>query len=150
MCTCLYRLGTLTPPSPMPPGAARGAGPADQDLVARWMTAFFTDIGEGHPAAPALPDDVTLWATEGVPVALATRSRPAHGMVRIQHVYTPPEHRRRGFAGAVTAAAARAALDAGATEVVLNADLANPTSNALYRRLGFQPVEDRTVVEFRS
>ena len=147
MRTRLYRLGTLTPPSPMPPGAARRAGPGDRDLVARWMSAFFADIGEGHSAPAALPDDVMLWEIGGVPVAIATRSRPAHGMVRIQHVYTPPERRGHGFAGAVTAAAARTA---DAAEIVLYTDLANPTSNGLYRRLGFQPVEDRTVVEFGS
>jgi MOSC domain-containing protein YiiM len=30
--------------------------------------------------------------------------------------------------------------------VVLFTDLANPTSNALYQRLGYRPIEDRTVV----
>ena len=42
----------------------------------------------------------------------------------------------------------QAALDAGATQVVLYTDLANPTSNALYERLGYRPVEDRTVLTF--
>jgi hypothetical protein len=41
------------------------------------------------------------------------------------------------------------ALDTGAVDVVLFTDLANPTSNALYQRLGYRPVEDRAVVEFR-
>jgi predicted GNAT family acetyltransferase len=146
----LYRLGTLTPPTPTPPGAARSAGPGDRELVVHWMSAFFDDIGEPHRGSVTVPDDVTLWETDGVPVALVTRSRPANGMVRIQHVYTPPERRGRGFAGAATAAATRAALAAGATEVVLFTDLTNPTSNGLYQRLGYRPVENRTVVEFRS
>jgi predicted GNAT family acetyltransferase len=29
-------------------------------------------------------------------------------------------------------------------------DLANPASNALYQRLGYQPLEDRVVLEFDS
>ena len=33
-------------------------------------------------------------------------------------------------------------------EVVLYTDLANPTSNALYERLGYRPVEDRTELSF--
>jgi predicted GNAT family acetyltransferase len=33
---------------------------------------------------------------------------------------------------------------------VLFTDLANPTSNALYQRLGYRPVEDRSLVEFAS
>jgi hypothetical protein len=32
--------------------------------------------------------------------------------------------------------------------VVLYTDLANPTSNALYERLGYVPVEDRVVLSF--
>jgi predicted GNAT family acetyltransferase len=69
-------------------------------------------------------------------------------VVRLGPVYTPPEHRGRGYGAAVTAAVSHAALDAGASYVVLFTDLANPTSNALYRRLGYQPVEDRVVLEF--
>jgi predicted GNAT family acetyltransferase len=42
----------------------------------------------------------------------------------------------------------QAALDAGAKHVVLFTDLANPTSNALYPRLGYRPVEDRIVLSF--
>ena len=71
-------------------------------------------------------------------------------MVRVLAVYTPPEHRGRGYGGAVTAAVTQAALDAGADDVVLFTDLANPTSNALYQRLGYRPIEDRAVVEFTS
>ena len=51
--------------------------------------------------------------------------------------------------GAVTTVVSRAALDAGAVDVVLFTDLANATSNALYQRLGYRPVEDRAIVEFR-
>jgi predicted GNAT family acetyltransferase len=65
-------------------------------------------------------------------------------------VYTPRELRGRGYAGAVTTVVSRAALDAGAVDVVLFTDLANATSNALYQRLGYRPVEDRAVVEFHS
>lgn len=43
-----------------------------------------------------------------------------------------------------------AALDAGATDVVLFTDLANPSSNALYQRLGYRPVQDRIVLSFAS
>jgi predicted GNAT family acetyltransferase len=81
---------------------------------------------------------------------MAGVSRPAAGMVRVAAVYTPPDRRGRGYGGAVTAAVSRAALDGGATDVVLFTDLANPTSNALYQRLGYRPVEDRTVMEFTA
>ncbi|NEA23957.1 GNAT family N-acetyltransferase, partial [Actinomadura bangladeshensis] len=62
--------------------------------------------------------------------------------------YTPAEHRRRGYGAAVTAAATTGALDAGADDVVLFTDLANPTSNGVYRRIGYRPVQDRVILVF--
>jgi predicted GNAT family acetyltransferase len=81
---------------------------------------------------------------------MAGATRLEAGMVRIMAVYTPPETRGRGYAGAVTTEVSQAALDAGAVNVVLFTDVANPTSNALYQRLGYRPVEDLAIVEFRS
>jgi predicted GNAT family acetyltransferase len=91
-----------------------------------------------------------LWEVDGVPVSMAGGSRAVAGVVRIVGVYTPAGWRRRGYAGAVTVAVSRAALAAGATGVVLFTDLTNPTSNALYQRLGYRPVQDRTVLLFRD
>ncbi|HEY7272216.1 MAG TPA: GNAT family N-acetyltransferase [Actinoplanes sp.] len=151
----LFRLDALTPPSPPAPGAPRVAGPADHELLIMWMNGFYRDVGEGVRDVAGFVDEklryggLTLWEVDGVPVSMAGASRPQSGMVRVQAVYTPPEHRRRGYAGAVTTVVSQAALDAGAVDVVLFTDLANPTSNALYQRLGYRPVEDRTVVEFR-
>lgn len=42
----------------------------------------------------------------------------------------------------MTVEVSRAALTAGATDVVLFADPANPTSNALYQRIGYVHVAD--------
>jgi predicted GNAT family acetyltransferase len=67
---------------------------------------------------------------------------------RVGPVYTPPESRRRGYAGAITAAISRRALDDGAPQVSLFTDLANPISNGVYQRLGYVPVEDRQILEF--
>jgi predicted GNAT family acetyltransferase len=69
-------------------------------------------------------------------------------MARIGPVYTPPEHRRRGFGAMATAAVTEAALEAGARDVVLFTDLANPTSNGIYQELGYRPVTDRLVLAF--
>jgi RimJ/RimL family protein N-acetyltransferase len=154
----LFRLDRLTPPTPMPPGAPRVAGAGDRDLLVSWMEAFHGDIGEkaAHRDLAELIDDklsydgMTLWEVDGVPVSMAGATRLEAGMVRVMAVYTPKPLRGRGYAGAVTSVVSQAALDAGADKVVLYTDLANPTSNALYQRLGYRPVEDRTVVEFSA
>ena len=63
-------------------------------------------------------------------------------------VYTPPEHRGTGYGSAVTAAVSQHALDAGARDVILFTDLANPTSNSIYQKIGYRPVYDSTELEF--
>jgi GNAT superfamily N-acetyltransferase len=150
----LHRLETLIPPAEPPPGTARTADGADRDLLLRWVRAFHGAIGEEEGDLGANVDDrisygaATLWEVDGEPVSMAMRSRPAAGMIRVQLVYTPAELRGHGYAGAATSAATEAALAAGARDVVLFTDLANPISNWIYRKLGYRPVEDRTVVQF--
>jgi len=153
----LFRLGRLRPPSPPPDGAARLATDADRDLLASWFAAFSEEVGEvAHRDEREAVDDrlshhgLTVWEAGGAAVAMAGVNRRVAGTVRVAPVYTPPEHRRRGYAGGATAAVARAALGSGAQNVVLFTDLANPTSNSVYQRLGFLPVEERVVLVFRS
>jgi predicted GNAT family acetyltransferase len=149
----LYRLAALVEP-PAVPGAARLAGPGDRALVAAWIGAFQDEVGEGH-APPGTHDDTAarlvdggrlwLWDADGTVQALANTSPPEAGVGRIGPVYTPPDQRGRGLGAAVTAAAVRSLGDAGA---VLFTQLHNPTSNALYRRLGFEPVMEVTRYRF--
>lgn len=72
------------------------------------------------------------------------------GQVRIAPVYTPAHLRGRGYAGAATAAVTRAVLASGIREVLLFTDLANPTSNSLYQRIGYRPVAEFTAYDFRG
>jgi predicted GNAT family acetyltransferase len=69
-------------------------------------------------------------------------SPPVAGVVRIGPVYTPMEHRRRGYAGSAVAAASRRALARGAERCMLFTDLANPTSNKIYAEVGYRRVGD--------
>jgi predicted GNAT family acetyltransferase len=68
--------------------------------------------------------------------------------MRIGPVYTPPEHRRQGYASACTAAACVQVLDSGKSFVTLFADLANATSNHVYQAIGFEPVCDAQMIRF--
>ncbi len=153
----LYRLASLILPPVAPSGRARYAGPADLELLVGWLLAFHDEIGERRPDDPASGIEdrfpyggVVVWEDGGHPVSMALRSRAEAETVRVQMVYTPPVQRGRGYAGGATIASTQSALEAGARDVVLNTDLANPTSNALYQRLGYRPVEDRVIVEFTS
>jgi len=151
----LFRLGQLSWPDPRPDGAARLADGGDRDLLQDWLSWFGTEteLASARDFSQTIASRLsyggfTLWQAGGIPVSLAGQSRAVDGMVRIGPVYTPPEHRGRGYSGAVTAAVSQSAVAAGIGEVLLYTDLANPVSNALYRRLGYQPVEDRIVLTF--
>lgn len=150
----LHQLGELVPPDPAPPGNARQAVAADRDLLVAWHEAFEDEaLGAAPENAARTVDDqlghggLLLWEAAGEPFAMAGLTRIETGVARVVGVYTVSAHRKRGYGGAITTAATRAALERGATAVVLFTDLANPTSNALYQRLGYRPVEDRVLLE---
>jgi len=155
--TRLHRLDVLVPPRPVA-GALRAAGPADVDLALAWFESFARDADEQAGRPPGSMHEVAetqatmlrrieggrvwLWTDDGgTPVHLTGVNPPAFGAGRIGPVYTPREHRGRGYAGATVAALSRRLLDGGAVPC-LYTDQANPTSNALYAALGYRPVVD--------
>ena len=152
-----YRLGHLVLPTHIC-GVARLAAPSDTVLVASWLDAFHDEalahdpvVDSSNVAAQRIDArEVWLWEHAGRPVALTACSRPAAGVARIGPVYTPPADRRHGHATGSTAAAIQAALDQGAAHLMLYADQANSTSNALYRRLGFHYDHDALDLGFRA
>ncbi|MFF8604946.1 GNAT family N-acetyltransferase [Streptomyces sp. NPDC015346] len=152
----LYRLGALIPPDPAPHGRMRTTTAEDIPLAVAWMEGFARDIGETDDAVDHTPNvearvadrRLHFWETDQGPVSMASVSRIVAGQARVSPVYTPAHARGRGYAGAVTSAVSRAALDAGAQQVLLFTDLANSTSNALYQRLGYRPVTDHVGLTF--
>ncbi|MCX4235198.1 GNAT family N-acetyltransferase [Streptomyces ortus] len=152
----LYRLGTLTPPDPHPAGRSRLLGEQDLDEVMYWCGEFARATGEDVTIDAAswagtryADKTYTLWETpDGTPVSVAGMNPVIGGQVQVDVVYTPAELRGHGYAGAVTAAVSRAALSAGAREVVLFTDWANPTSNALYQRLGYRLLTNWSAYDF--
>jgi RimJ/RimL family protein N-acetyltransferase len=154
----LYRLPELVWPDPVPDGAARLADESDARLTADWFAAFadeVEDMGRDEDqSAPARAKiaygGVTIWQVDGAPVSIACNTVPVAGMVRIGPVYTPPEARGHGYASVATAALSRRLLAEGTEEVVLYTDLANPVSNSIYQRIGYQSVEDRVVLAFST
>ncbi|MFF0085515.1 GNAT family N-acetyltransferase [Streptomyces canus] len=153
---CLHRLGTLVPPEPFPAGRGRAVGERDLEQLMGLCRGFAADVGEAVTidadswAHTRFADKrYTFWeAPDGTPVSMAGANPMVAGLVQVDPVYTPAPLRGRGYAGAVTAEVSRAALAAGAEDVVLFTDAANPTSNALYRRLGYVPVVDWAAYDF--
>ena len=72
---------------------------------------------------------------------MASHTQAIEGTTRVRAVYTPPELRRHGYAGACVGAMS-AELVARGLRCILYADLANPTSNSIYRKLGYEAVAE--------
>ena len=153
----LYRLGTLRAPQGVS-GVHRHATRADRALLADWVELFFVETfshqrddaaGERFvDNANSVGDRFVLWEVDGTPVSMAMVRAPTAGVSRIGPVFTLQSVRGRGHGSAVTAAAATLARRDGVDDVVLFADLAKPTSNAIYQRIGFEAVADSMRVEF--
>lgn len=139
-------LEALVPPVGVP-GSVRPASDVDLDLGAAWMEQFAIDAGTFLPD-PRASFEARLagnrfWVVDGEPVSFAGHAPlvEAGGVVvaRVGPVYTPAEHRRRGYGAAVTAAVTAELLEV-ADVVMLFTDAANPTSNGVYERLGYRVV----------
>jgi GNAT superfamily N-acetyltransferase len=150
----LYALGELVRPSQVA-GTLAAASAEDLPLLRRWVTAFHADtamdpVGDAGGWLPGYLADGGLWVwrRDGAPVAMARTTRPVAGMSRIGFVYTPPAHRRRGYAAALVAAVSQHLRDAGVEECVLYTQLSNPTSNGVYRHIGFRAVAEVVRYDF--
>jgi GNAT superfamily N-acetyltransferase len=145
----IYEVSDVAAPR-TPGGAIRTATEADRELLLSWLEAFSTEIGEPFDQAVAMNlrlagRTFSFW-DDGGPVAFAGVSDPVAGVARIGPVYTPPEARGRGYASAMVAAMSRSARDRG-LRCILYTDLENPTSNSIYRALGYRAVAE--VLEYR-
>ena len=126
-------------------------------MLLDWMEGFTTEAHgvSDRRAAERMVDQrlasrnagLHLWI-DGEPVCMAGASGPTATGIRIGLVYTPPGHRRRGYANAYVAALSQLLLDSGRQRCFLFTDLANPTSNSIYQGIGFRPLSDRHVVRF--
>lgn len=154
--TRLFELGILVEPRPVP-GTLRLATGQDLDLCLAWFTAFHFDAAEQAGRDPSegvgeavdpenvmeriVEERVLLWDVGGEVVHLTGFNAPSFGVARVGPVYTPRQHRGRGYASAGVAEASRRLLAAGA-RVCLFTDQANPASNKVYVALGYEPVVD--------
>jgi predicted GNAT family acetyltransferase len=138
-------------------GSLRDYEERDREQAVAWMRAFeeearppgpLGDAGEFVDRRAADPDGGLVVWDDGGAVSLAGFGSPTPSGIRVGPVYTPPEQRGRGYAGALTAALTARLLASGRRACFLFTDLANPTSNALYQRIGYHRVGDVTLLTF--
>ena len=137
-------------------GRLREPNQSDDGLLREWRAAFSIDAEGMDPgqareaAALPLPHSrrLLLWEVDGIAVSMAGFAGPTPNGIRVAWVYTPPENRGKRFAGACVAALSQKLLDEGRKFCFLYTDLANPISNRVYLKIGYEPVTDATVYSF--
>jgi uncharacterized protein len=134
---------------PLLPGRFRTATGEDINMVRRWTRAFYLDTfgtDRNLPESDLTPNlergEVFLWEDGGRPVSMAVKNRPTDKGMAVGYVYTPPELRGRGYATSCVAELSRHILQSGKEFCTLYTDLANPTSNSIYKKIGYQEVCD--------
>ena len=144
-------------------GHLRQATAADYDLAIAWFRAF------GQEALPAeegsddkheerlhksvkqkLADEQLFFWEDPEPVCTVGLSRPTTRGISIGPVYTPPEQRGHGYATSAVAQLSQQMIDAGKEFCTLFTDLANPTSNSIYQKIGYRAVGDFRMLRFSA
>jgi predicted GNAT family acetyltransferase len=149
----IHVLTEVVPPSPSP-GAMRLVTQQDKELLVQFVDAFRKEVRDsGAENARTLVEkrlplgNLFLWQ-HGKPVALAGFTGPTPNGMRVVLVYTPPEQRGRGYASNLVAALSQHLLDSGRTFCFLYTDLANPTSNKIYRDIGYRQICEQARMVF--
>jgi RimJ/RimL family protein N-acetyltransferase len=125
-------------------GELRRALAKDRGLMIRWTHAFSEEAGEDTSDTELRVDgriaagEQWIW-DDGETLSIAVHRAPAERVTRIAGVYTPPELRKHGYATACVYALSNHLRRAG-YRCMLYTDLANPTSNSIYRRIGYRAV----------
>jgi hypothetical protein len=142
----LHSLTAVRFPSTPAPGTLRLALTPDVPVARAWMAVFIHDTRSRHVGADTarrLIEERRLhfWV-DGQPRCMLGAVRDTPNTSGIAAVYTPPQFRNRGYASSAVATLSQQLLDAGRRSCFLYTDLANPVSNSVYRRVGYEPIDD--------
>ncbi|MNC07554.1 Acetyltransferase (GNAT) family protein [compost metagenome] len=155
----IYEL-TAVNPDIRQPGNVRLLNEQDMPFFPYWAEAF-NAAGSYGKAEMSIPQEdaapylyriaskkLYILEDNGKPVAMAGFTRVMQTAIGVAFVYTPPYERRKGYATSIVAQLSQLALDKGFTRCVLYTDLANPTSNSIYQKIGYTPVCDSLQLRF--
>lgn len=153
----LYRCSKVIPPSGVA-GSARLADESDFETLVNWRREFRVEalphelpdreqlVKEANEAI--IKKDTYMWMVNEEAVACAQVGRPTARTMAVRYVYTPKEHRKKGYGSAITALATQNILRSGKTYGVLFTDATNPISNKVYQKLGYELVSESLYLGF--
>lgn len=143
---------------PSATGDLKVADRNDINLLTEWTQRFEEDTGTFPRRSDAQirsstekmvgAGTVFKWVDNGETVSIAAivRRKRRFGIVGL--VYTPDRWRGKGYASGAVKRLSRHILQSGSEYCGLFTDRANPTSNNIYRRIGYVPTTEFTDIEF--
>ena len=149
----LHELTRMSFAGPWPPGVLRKATDADLPLALEWTDEFVRDAGVPPMAANLTEQRIArgqlyFWVDGEHARAMVAWGRETPAGCAINTVYTPAAFRRRGYATAAVATLTQTLLEAGRRFCCLYTDLANPTSNSIYAKIGYRPIRGDVEIAF--
>lgn len=145
----LFQLSEVVMPA-MPPGRFRETYADDAAIVADFIK-LFSEEALDNPGSDdyfemarkgIVAKKYVVWDVDGKVVSMAAVARTTPRGGGISTVYTPRDHRGRGYASACVAQLSQKFLQEGKRFCFLFTDLKNPTSNRIYQNVGYKPVCD--------
>ena len=162
----LYRLNLahLIVPPQLASGAltARRLTEADLDTVTPWFVAYNVEAlsaeendtlrREARVRAQRGVDSRQTWIVRRgeQPVAMSSFNATLAEAVQIGGVYTPPEHRSRGYARAAVAQSLLDARAEGVETAILFTDVEHTAAHKSYTSLGFEIIGDYAIIMFKE
>ena len=152
MGEALYAADAVTIPSGVA-GRLRQATHGDAPLLRVWCDEFVAEAGVTATSGDVIgrridAGSLFVWEVNGDVVSMAAVTAPQGEVSRVQLVYTPPVHRKRGYASACVATLTAHELAQPGRTCMLYADLANPTANGIYQAIGYRRVGDAVDLKF--
>jgi hypothetical protein len=146
-----FALHRVEPPPAAPGGRLRLAEAADWPLICEWEPRYVRDTGGRGTVLPFLErrmrtGSLYVWDHDGPKCMVSISGHTPNG-VRVSGVYTPDEHRKRGYASNTVAVITQQALDSGRKFCVLSANSGDTATLRVYQNIGYRPVRDTVVIE---
>ena len=158
MTLIVHRLTTINK-LPLATGKFEIADSNDVDLITDW---FMTFEDEKNPAVrrrkgqvlkvtqhKVASGDVFKWVDKGNIVSIAAINRKTKNAGIIGLVYTPEECRGNGYATSHVQKLSEYILQNGFKYCGLFTDKANPTSNHIYKKIGYEPITEFVDIGYR-
>ncbi len=144
---------------PLTAGCMEPAHAGDLDLLANWVFNFQEDANTFPKQSRAEIYDSTQrrvlegayfkWVVEGETVSIAAIVRRTKNIGIVGYVYTPNQCRGKGYATSLVQKLSAYILQQGYRHCGLFTDKANPTSNSIYRKIGYLQVTEFLDIEFK-